>query len=237
MEYSALLVAGGIGTRMGTTIPKQFLLLNEIPVLAHTIRQFWQAKKGMSIVVVMHSGCLEDWETLKNQYFTAEEKENLFVCKGGETRIHSVYNGLLFLKENIVQSEAHYVAIHDAVRPFATKELISNCFETAVAFDSAVPCVPVKSSLRKIEIENGKTTSYPVKREEYLAVQTPQTFRFSALWNCFLERTHDNYTDDASLYQEITGLSVAIVTGEYENIKITTPEDLLLGERILKTRS
>ncbi|MBX7241556.1 MAG: 2-C-methyl-D-erythritol 4-phosphate cytidylyltransferase [Bacteroidia bacterium] len=231
---TALLVAGGTGSRMGGVLPKQFMLLNHLPVLVLTIRRFRLVQKDMPIVIVMHEAYLSHWESLAGQYLSEEERENLYVCNGGKERIHSVYKGLLFLKENILGNLNALVAIHDAVRPFVSTAVIEECFEKALEYEAAIPCLPVKFSLRRIiPVENGETTQ-PVSRAEYMEVQTPQTFTFSALWDCFEERKHDDYTDDASLFQEVSGKNIAIVKGDYHNIKITTPEDMLLGEIILK---
>lgn len=231
---TALLVAGGTGSRMGGVLPKQFMLLNYLPILVLTIRRFRFVQEDMPIVIVMHEAYLDHWEQLAQQYLSEKEKENLYVCKGGKERIHSVYKGLSFLKENILGNHNALVAIHDAVRPFVNAAIIQECFEKALEFGAAAPCLPVKFSLRKIVTNEYGESTVPVPRAEYMEVQTPQTFLFSALWDCFEERKHDDYTDDASLFQDVSGKNIAIVRGDYHNIKVTTPEDMLLGEIILR---
>ncbi len=232
--WTAILVAGGTGSRMGGVLPKQFIALNDIPIIVHTIRKFRAVHPEMPIVVVMHAAYLGHWETLCEKLLSDTEKQHLYHCEGGRERLYSVLNGLNFLKTLFSPDREILVAVHDAVRPFTSPELIETCFETAGYYDSAVPCVPIKSSLRQIIHKGEEEYSIPVSRSDFLEVQTPQIFRLSVLWNCFMARTHDNYTDEASLYQEVSGNPVRVIKGEYYNIKITTPEDMMLGEIILK---
>lgn len=225
MQHTAIIVAGGTGTRMGGNIPKQFLPLKGVPIIIHTLRKFWAANGRTEIVLVLHPDYSAEWEKIAGKYLLTVEKKHIRLCEGGTERIFSVENGLNCLSQLVGDRKDVLVAVHDAVRPFVSVEVIQKTFQIAEKQGAAIPCVAVKSSLRKIvSLENMETEA--VDRADFLEVQTPQVFVFEELKACFDKREFDDFTDEASLYEEVSGKRVAIVEGSYDNIKITTPADL-----------
>ncbi len=208
-------MAGGTGQRMKSMIPKQFLPLMGEPVLAHTLRKF----SDCQIVVVLPEAHIPTWELCSKNI---KDLPIHAVVAGGETRSQSVFNGLAAL-----QDEQGSVAIHDAVRPLVSRELIENCFQSAVQFGSGVAAVPLKESLRYVDTES--TENYAVDRNNFWTMQTPQTFDLELIKMAFAQYQDFTATDDATLV-EATGHNIRLVKGSYDNIKITTPEDLSLAE-------
>ena len=219
MKQTALIVAGGRGTRMQSDLPKQFMLLLDVPVLMHTIERFAMALPQADIVLVLPEDQIKFWNGLCAQMdFDIEHK----IVGGGSTRFGSVKNGL---------DECHsegIVGIHDGVRPLVSTELIQSCFQAAAEKASAVPCVPVAQSLRKRQGND----SAPVDRTGMLAVQTPQCFDVAKLKAAYSSAEHNQFTDDATVW-ESAGHSVHIVAGEATNLKITTMADLHIAESLL----
>lgn len=226
-------MAGGTGTRMGSKKPKQFLELKGVPIVIHSIRQFLHWDKSMPLVLVMHTASRPEWDIIAKKFLSEEEMQRVTVCDGGAERSDSVHNGLIRLTQVIGSSVNYFVAIHDAVRPFVTHDMLDSAFSNAQAHGASVCCVAVKSSIREIG-DDGK--SQAVDRSRFFHVQTPQTFPLADLLACYEKRPHNRFTDDASLYESF-GNAVAICEGSYDNIKITTPEDLFVGEKILGKRS
>lgn len=229
---AVVIVAGGSGTRMGSNIPKQFLPLAGKPILLRTLDAYWVYDQDLSIVLVLPQSDLSYWEEISGKYLSPSQIGKLTVCTGGASRCESVFNGLSQLHSQVEYPSSCWVAIHDGVRPFVSSQILKEAFDMAHQKGASVACVPVKSSLRK-KASSGQ--SVPVNRADILEVQTPQTFRLDNIYQAFLQRSHDNFSDDASLYQE-AGHEVFVCAGSYDNIKITTPEDLELGELILKRR-
>lgn len=229
-QYAAILVAGGTGTRMGGGKPKQFLHLGGKPVIIHTLEQFLRFDAAMPVVVVMFPGAMEEWSTLIPEFLTPERQQRITTVVGGDERTDSVFNGIGAIEAILAESEKRhvYVAIHDAVRPFAHTEMLTTAFDAAKQHGAAVCCVPVKASLR-ITTAQG---SAAVDRALYHEVQTPQVFRLDVLARAYHNRPHNRFSDDASLV-EAAGFPVAICPGSYDNIKLTTPEDMYVGEQIL----
>ncbi len=218
MDY-VVIVAGGKGLRMGTNVPKQFLPINGLPVLMRTIVRFKEYSIDSKIIVVLPKEQHEQWyEMCKNHNFTSVDA----VAAGGETRFHSVKNGLSLIPDD----EDGVVAIHDGVRPFPSIEVISNCFEAARTAKAVIPVVPVMDTLRHIEEGNVTRT---VPRTDYLLVQTPQTFDIQLLKKAYQQQYNENFTDDASVVESF-GQPVTLVDGNRENIKITTPYDLRIAK-------
>lgn len=214
----AVIVAGGSGTRMQSVIPKQFLELGGIPVIFHTLMKFQDLADHM--VVVLPKDQLETWEHLRARFIP---DLRVYVAEGGSTRSESVRNGLAQIYEL-----DGVVAIHDAVRPFVSEIVIENSYRMAYEKGSAVVAVPVKDSIRKVSGEN----SVALDRSEYYLMQTPQTFRLPLIKKAYDNLTGE-FTDDASVF-EADGQKVHLLEGGYDNIKITTPDDLYFGEAILK---
>lgn len=219
MNRYAIIVAGGIGSRMGAKQPKQFLLLKGKPILVHTIEKFLTIP-NLSIILTLPKEHFSAWETIKKTYFP---QINIQAIEGGETRYHSVKNGL-----NTIQNTNSLVAIHDGVRPLVSTSIIEKSFIEAEIHQSAIVSVPLKDSIR--HIENGTNTAK--NRAEYCLIQTPQTFNTFLLKKAFEHGYQPNFTDDASVF-EFDKNTIHLIEGDYTNIKITTQEDLIFAEAML----
>lgn len=223
MKKFVIIVAGGSGTRMGATIPKQFLNLNGEPVLMHTIRVFFQYDPDCRLIVVLPDSQQEYWAALCAVHHFAVPHQ---VVSGGETRFHSVKNGLASVNGEGI------VFIHDGVRPLVSISTVSRCYETALKSGNAIPVLPVNESLRKLEGDRNMA----VDRSQFFSVQTPQTFQSAQILGAFGQQYDQAFTDDASVVEK-AGYPVHLVDGNRENIKITTPEDLIVAEAFfLKNR-
>lgn len=219
MKAYAVIVAGGKGLRMGGDVPKQFLPIGGKPVLMHTIEAFRRALDDVEIVLVLPAEQHDYWQKLCKDYkFHSPE----LIGKGGETRFHSVKNGLSLLPNDL---EA-VVGVHDGVRPFVSKETIRRCFAAAAEGKAVVPVVAVVETVRQI-LPDGKSVTRP--RDEYRLVQTPQTFPLALLKEAYQQPFSDAFTDDASVV-EAMGKDIVMIEGNRENIKITTPSDLRIAE-------
>lgn len=218
MDY-IIIVAGGKGLRMGGDIPKQFLPIKGKPVLMRTIERFREFSASMGIILVLPKSQQEYWQELCRQYdFDVEYS----IADGGETRFHSVQNGLALIPDD----EQGVVGVHDGVRPFVSIETISRCYETARDAKAVIPVVPVVETLRYVGIEGEDRN---VLRSDYRLVQTPQTFDIQLLKEANKQEYRESFTDDASVVEGI-GKKVEMVEGNRENIKITTPFDLAIAE-------
>lgn len=222
MQQFVIIVAGGSGTRMGSDVPKQFLKLADKPVLMHTLQKFYDFNSEISILLVLPQNQIEYWKQLVKEYnFLIEHT----IVTGGETRFHSVKNGL----HSISQTEG-IVAIHDGVRPMVSLQTIKNCFTTTAKLGNATPAIALQDSLRIIDGGNSKSVS----RSDYKLVQTPQCFSLALIKKAFLLDYTANFTDDASVF-EADGGKINLVEGNVENTKITTPFDLKLAENYIKS--
>ena len=215
MKSFAIIVAGGKGLRMGGEVPKQFLPIEGKPILMHTIEAFRKALDGVEIVLVLPADQHDFWQKLCKDYNFCSPK---LIAKGGETRFHSVKNGLALIPNN----EEAVVGVHDGVRPFVSKETIQRCYEAATQGKAVVPVVSVVETVRQI-LPDGKSITRP--RDEYRLVQTPQVFPLDLLWKAYQQPYSEAFTDDASVV-EAFGKEITMVEGNRENIKITTPADL-----------
>ncbi len=220
MKKYAVLVAGGSGIRMGNTVPKQFLMLAGKPVLLHSIEKFLNAFFDIEIILVIHPSFIEQAKGLIKS-LPADSK--ISIIQGGETRFHSVKNGLNQVKEDAV------VFVHDAVRCLVSVSLIHCCYEQALTKGSAIPAVSITDSVRMID---GNTTKI-IDRNLLKAVQTPQTFRSEIVLPAFNQEYNDSFTDEATVV-ESAGHEVFLIEGEKENIKITLPSDLIIAEHLLQ---
>ncbi|MBC7891096.1 MAG: 2-C-methyl-D-erythritol 4-phosphate cytidylyltransferase [Sphingobacteriaceae bacterium] len=224
MIHYALIVAGGSGSRMGSAVPKQFLDLGGKPVLVHTLEKFFAYSPAIRIILVIPEVDFDRWKALKGLHsFIPSFPHSLIEVPGGATRFQSVRNGLSVL------SGEGLVAIHDAVRPLVSVEVIQRSFEAAARFGSGVVTVPAKDSIRQVS-ENG--SSVALDRASLRLVQTPQTFRLSLIKKAFEPKESPLFTDDASV-AEAADFPIHLVEGSYENLKITTPDDLVLAEALL----
>lgn len=241
-EY-AIIVAGGKGTRMGSDMPKQFLPVGGMPILMRTIRSFRTYSQDMRIILVLPKQQRAMWEELCEKY---SFDEPVTVADGGETRFHSVRNGLACIPDDARGT----VGIHDGVRPFVSGGTIRRTYEAARKKGAAVPVIPVVDTLRHLfkldapkimyDIDSqaafklgGELHSETVQRDEYRIVQTPQAFDIQLLKKAYRQEYTEAFTDDASV-AEHDGTEAVLVEGNEENIKITTPFDLAVAEAILK---
>ena len=221
MDY-IIIVAGGKGLRMGSDIPKQFLPVDGLPVLMRTIRRFREYSADINIILVLPKSQQDYWQSLCKEYGFDERYS---IADGGETRFHSVSNGLALIPDGA----DGVVGVHDGVRPFPSIEVITGCYETARQQGAVIPVIPVVETVRHIEGDNSRT----VPRDEYRLVQTPQTFDIQLLKRAYRQPFTPMFTDDASVVEAL-GESITLVEGNRENIKITTPFDLKIAQAILR---
>lgn len=222
MDY-AIIVAGGSGKRMGTSIPKQFLEVEGKPILMRTIEKFRQYSESLNVILVLPKDQQQYWHELCQKHdFTIPHQ----IADGGATRFESSKNGLSLIPDG----EEGVVGFHDGVRPFVSTDVIERCYETARDEYAAIPVMPVTETLRYIDKYGaGKN----VMRSDYRSVQTPQCFDIALAKQAFNQDDSPNFTDDASVVETL-GCSVAMVEGNRENIKITTPFDLIVANAIIK---
>ncbi len=219
MNKFAIIVAGGSGTRMNSSLPKQFMLLKGKPVLYYTINTFLQAFDDCKLILVLPENHLAYGKEIIDTYFNSSRIQ---VTAGGETRFHSVKNGL-----KLVNGES-VVFVHDAVRCMISTNLIRKCYEATVQFGSAVPVIACKDSVRLVTGENNEA----LQRSRVKLVQTPQTFFSSILLPAFEAEYSDAFTDEATVV-EAGGHKIYLVEGEESNFKITLPVDLELAEKLM----
>jgi len=218
----ALIVAGGKGTRIKSVVPKQFLLLQGRPILMHTIQAFVDYSPEIKIILVLPHDVIERWEALCTEYNFSIPVQ---VVVGGDTRFQSVRNGLA------VVADEGLVAIHDGVRPLVSSDIIGASYRLAAVHQTAVAAVRLKESIRITDMDNTKS----VDRSRYRLIQTPQTFQCSLIKNAYQVKEDPSMTDDASV-AELSGNIISLFEGSYENIKITTPEDLIIAEALMTMR-
>ncbi|WP_244139390.1 2-C-methyl-D-erythritol 4-phosphate cytidylyltransferase [Mucilaginibacter ginkgonis] len=221
ISYYAIIVAGGSGSRMRSDVPKQFLLLNGLPVMMHTIQAFAQSTFRPKIILALPRQFHGYWKDLCDEYNFDLTHE---IVAGGETRFHSVKNAL----QLITDSDA-LVAIQDAVRPLTPVAVIDEAYKVAAQTGAAVAAVQSRDSIR--QMHNG--VSKNLRRDEIYLVQTPQTFRYNLLKAAYEQPYHDGFTDDASVVESL-GETITLIEGSYTNLKITYPEDIALAETIQK---
>ena len=235
MDY-VIIVAGGKGLRMGSDIPKQFLPIGGKPVLMRTIERFREYSADLQIILVLPEAQQQYWRELCQQYDfplpKQGESEGLYLlANGGETRFHSVQNGLALIPDDA----EGVVGVHDGVRPFPSVDVIRRCYETAREKKAVIPVVPVVETLRHINSPSrsgGDGGGFTVPRDEYRLVQTPQTFDIQLLKAANRQPYNDGFTDDASVVESY-GHPVTLVDGNRENIKITTPYDIVVAEALI----
>lgn len=221
MKKYAIIVAGGTGRRMGRSLPKQFLLLNDKPVLYYTIKTFLEAYEDMQIVLVLPEDYCDIGKEVIDAFF---DYSRIQITFGGETRFHSVQNGLKLVNEESI------VFVHDAVRCLVTVDLIKECYEHALIMGTAVPVVRSKDSVRFLyEEENDNEV---VNRDRIVFVQTPQTFHSKIILPAFNRDYKEQFTDEATVVESF-GLKISLIEGQENNIKITRPVDLLIAEALL----
>ena len=221
MKKYAIIVAGGTGRRMGNVIPKQFLLLNDKPVLYYTLKTFLEVYPDLEIILVLPEEFSDMGKEIIDAFF---DYDRIQVTFGGETRFHSVKNGLQLVQEESI------IFVHDAVRCLVTSDLIRRCYEHTLMMGSAVPVVRAKDSVRMLDEEHNDNEI--IDRDRIVLVQTPQTFHSKILLPAFEIDYKERFTDEATVVESF-GLKISLVEGEENNIKITQPVDLLIAEAVL----
>lgn len=220
MKKYVIVVAGGKGLRMGGEIPKQFIPVKGKPVLMRTLETFYACDPNIELIVVLPVEQCSYWEHLCAEYgFTLSHR----IAAGGETRFHSVKNGLALVEEDGV------VGVHDGVRPFVSAEVIADCYAQAATLQAVVPVTDVVETVRHLLPEGGSET---VSRNDYKLVQTPQVFTVELLKRAYAQDYKPFFTDDASVVEAL-GQPVHLVSGNRENIKLTTPFDLKVAESLI----
>ena len=222
-RYYAIILAGGLGSRMGYDIPKQFIEIEGKPILRHTIERFMESFDDINIIVVLPSGEKEYWKEYCNR---TGFLGRYIMTSGGITRFHSVQNALKYVPDGVI------VAVHDGVRPFVTSDFIRSMFEKMKECEALVPVIQPVESLREIGSEG---TSTAVDRSRYRLVQTPQMFYSELLKEAYSQPYNPLFTDDASVV-EYLGHKVSLCEGLSSNIKITTPEDLAVAQAIFREK-
>ena len=222
MKKFAIIVAAGSGTRMGGTVPKQFILVNSKPVLYYTLQTFLNAFADLQIILVLPVDYTDMGQEIIDAYF---DKERIRITAGGDTRFQSVKNGLQLVEDDSI------IFVHDGVRCLLTADLIHRCYASAVETGTAIPVTSSKDSVRIVHEEGNDA----IDRNKVMLVQTPQTFHSKILLPAFKIDYKEKFTDEATVV-EAYGLKVTLIEGEENNIKITKPMDLLVAEKIINER-
>jgi 2-C-methyl-D-erythritol 4-phosphate cytidylyltransferase len=218
MTETIIITAGGIGKRMESNIPKQFIELNGIPILMHTINQFYDYNNAIQIVVVLPEDHIDFWnELIKTHNFIIDHQ----IIKGGKERFHSIKNGLSLAKGQLI-------GVHDAVRPFVNVNVIKNCFDALKKHQAVVPVVDLKESIRQVDGDSSKS----VDRNQFKIVQTPQCFVRNVILTAYNQPYSNLFTDDASVVEQLN-IPIHLIEGNEGNIKITTPVDLAIANLFL----
>ena len=227
MKRYLIVVAGGKGQRMGGALPKQFQLLGERPVIMITLERLHAIDNTLKFILVLPLEYIALWDELCTKY---EFSLPVTVVAGGNTRFHSVQNGLSMIED----SDEALVGVHDAVRPFVSQKVLDDAFREAWINGAAIPMIDIQDSVRQIIGAGGASQAVP--RDRYRLVQTPQVFRLSLLRKAYSQRYVEAFTDDASVV-EAMGERVYAVEGNRENIKLTTPFDMMVAKTIIETYS
>lgn len=217
------MVAGGKGKRMNSDVPKQFLELHGLPILMHTVNAFFSYSKSIAVILVLPGEDVPTWHALCEKYHF---NKPVTITTGGHSRFQSVKNGLA-----MISSTEGLVAIHDGVRPLVSADLIAASYRLAAEHQSAIAAVRLKESIRVTD----QDTTRAVDRSSYRLVQTPQTFRIGLIKKAYEIDELPSLTDDASV-AEAAGFKISLFEGSYENIKVTTPEDMVIAEALLNNK-
>ncbi|MCX6269295.1 MAG: 2-C-methyl-D-erythritol 4-phosphate cytidylyltransferase [Bacteroidetes bacterium] len=227
MKNSAIIVAGGMGTRMNAGIPKQFLLLKGKPLLFYSLEAFTRAIPGIFIVLALPGGQFSAWEKLCAQHsFTLPHQ----LVAGGETRFHSVQNALSAIGDDGL------TGVHDGARPLISEELIQRAFQTAAHLGNCIPVIPFSESVRILtNLTLKREGASPVDRSLLRVVQTPQVFQTATIKNAYGQAFRELFTDDATVAESV-GETINLIDGDPANIKITHPLDFALAEALIGAR-
>lgn len=216
----AIIVAGGSGSRMKSDRPKQFLMLGDKPIYYYAVECFLNTFPDLQLKLVLPPAYINESEAILSIF---QFRERVQIVAGGESRFHSVRNGL-----EAINDDSGMVFIHDAVRPLIHSNFLQNCLLEAQTNGNAIPCIPLKDSIRIIK----GTENRPADRNEFRSIQTPQTFQLNEIKEAFLQPFQESFTDDATVL-ESRGKTIHLMDGLIENIKITTPEDLSFAQYLL----
>lgn len=222
MKKIAIIVAGGSGSRMGSQLPKQFILLREKPVLYYTLKAFLDAYADLQVILVLPGEYIEMGREIIDAWF---DPDRIQITEGGDTRFQSVQNGL-----QLVQEEA-IIFVHDGVRCMLSQDLIHRCYQTALETGTAVPAIASKDSVRIISSDGNEA----VDRNLVRLIQTPQTFHSKILLPAFQIDYKDKFTDEATVV-EAFGIKITLIEGEEANIKLTLPVDMILADKLMGER-
>ncbi len=218
-EYSVIITAGGVGKRMDSILPKQFMELNGRPLLMYTLERFYHFDPTVELILTLPKEWMDYWEKLMMEFdFHIPHK----LVDGGKERYDSIKNALTYCS-------GIYIAVHDGVRPLVSEETIRACFEQVKTHGAVIPTLPLSESLRAIHGEH----TVAVDRSEFLTVQTPQCFARDILIKAYNNPFHQGFTDDASVVEN-AGYKIHIISGNVENIKITTQIDLKFSQILLR---
>ncbi|MFV0466999.1 MAG: 2-C-methyl-D-erythritol 4-phosphate cytidylyltransferase [Lachnospiraceae bacterium] len=226
-HITAIVLAGGSGTRMGAVQKKQYLLIGGRPILYYSLQTFEESSVDDIILV---SGEVEFCQREIIEKYKL--KKVVRIVPPGDERYHSVYHGL------VAASEADYVLIHDGARPFLTNDIIERSISAVIQYDACAVGMPVKDTI-KISDEDGFIKSTPVRNRVW-SIQTPQSFSYAkicAAYDNMMEVNADNITDDAMVMESFGGTKVKLIEGSYQNIKITTPEDMEIAQIWLRCQN
>jgi len=224
MKKYAVIVAGGTGKRMGNIIPKQFLLLKGKAIVWYTLDTFLRAYHDLQVILVLPEQHLQEGRTIAASFTDGKRIE---IVQGGDTRFHSVQCGLRKIRD-----EDAVVFVHDAVRCLVSVPLIHRCYKAAIENGSAIPAVAATDSIRIIN----HTYHAVADRRNVRIIQTPQTFLGRWILPAFEQEYNEAFTDEATVVEH-SGKKVFLTEGEYDNIKITRPIDMIIAEKILEERS
>jgi 2-C-methyl-D-erythritol 4-phosphate cytidylyltransferase len=218
VSRSFIITAGGIGKRMGSHLPKQFIEIAGKPILLHTLEKFYAFDASAQLILTLPNEWIPFWKDMLTSHECTIPHQ---LVDGGLERYHSIKNALTICTGDVI-------AVHDGVRPLVNNTTIERCLTALQTFEAAIPVIPLKESLRAISHHDSKA----VNRADYCLVQTPQCFRASVLNKAYDQPFHAGITDDASLVEE-AGFAVHLVDGNEENLKITSPNDLFVAEAYL----
>lgn len=222
MENFVILVAAGMGKRMGMNTPKQFIILENKPVIVYAIDRFVKALPNIKIILVLPADLIPQWHELARRY---QLKAPVKIVSGGKERFHSVKNGIAHLPEKGL------VAIHDGVRPCVSCKLIQQSFSLAEIHGNAIPAVIPRETVREVRGEENQN----INRKNLRLIQTPQTFSIELIRKAYKQEYREAFTDDASVLESL-GEKIVLFTGDFENIKITHLSDIELAKAILSNR-
>jgi 2-C-methyl-D-erythritol 4-phosphate cytidylyltransferase len=215
-----IIVAGGTGSRMQSQIPKQFIEINGQPIIIKTINCFFNFDKNIQIIICVH----KEYKNYLNELLIKHKlQHHITITLGGETRFNSVKNGLQLINNNKA-----VVGIHDAARPFVSVKTIQNCYTMASQKGNAIPAITINESIREVNANQNKA----VNRSNYKIIQTPQCFKVELIKKAFEQAYNPIFTDDATVLESM-GNSINLVEGNVENIKITTPQDLVMAKSLV----